>query len=497
MPSIKMKAKLSPSCLREKHCLRVCQKSSVISKKDCTRLRGSEESDEFDGCIKKCLEASLNTESFNSNINQKAINHHEAFDEETSELKRHGEAFELKREEPFSVNAADMNGMDCTSTNSSEIEAIFSPILNNVDIQCHPIIEHDPGSKLDRDIPGMEIDEGKNSRSSHDSQTCDISDFFISDMIVANLPLCENDDICDINYFHDYKYTQSSVLSDVADQYMILPFLEDTMKFSNSDDAKCSDELAIGSGNSSLYRVIDQRNNLSLEFSVSSESDQTECFDPQLFIKNLPELSEVISNFQPSILPNEDRKRKAVTLVLDLDETLVHSTLEPQDDADFRFTVCLNMKEHIVYVKRRPYLQIFLDRVAEMFEVAIFTASQSIYAEQVLNKLDPDNCIISRRLYRESCIFSDGCYTKDLTVLGIDLAKVVIVDNYPQVFRLQVNNGIPIKSWIDDPLDSALISLLPFLETLVDVDDVRPIIAQRFEFGTSDLDLLFLPSDTT
>ena len=55
--------------------------------------------------------ASLNTESINSNINQKAINHHEAVDEETSELKRHGETFELKREEPFSVNAADMNGM--------------------------------------------------------------------------------------------------------------------------------------------------------------------------------------------------------------------------------------------------------------------------------------------------------------------------------------------------------------------------------------------------
>lgn len=49
-----------------------------------------------------------------------------------------------------------------------------------------------------------------------------------------------------------------------------------------------------------------------------------------------------------------------------------------------------------------------------------------------------------------------------------------------QVFRLQVNNGIPIKSWFDDPSDSALISLLPFLETLVDADDVRPIIAKRF-----------------
>jgi len=50
-----------------------------------------------------------------------------------------------------------------------------------------------------------------------------------------------------------------------------------------------------------------------------------------------------------------------------------------------------------------------------------------------------------------------------------------------QVFRLQVNNGIPIESWFDDPSDSALISLLPFLEKLVDVDDVRPIIAEKFE----------------
>jgi len=49
-----------------------------------------------------------------------------------------------------------------------------------------------------------------------------------------------------------------------------------------------------------------------------------------------------------------------------------------------------------------------------------------------------------------------------------------------QVFRFQVNNGIPIKSWYDDPTDSALMSLLPFLEKLVDVEDVRPLIAEKF-----------------
>ncbi|XP_062117098.1 uncharacterized protein LOC133830976 isoform X1 [Humulus lupulus] len=130
------------------------------------------------------------------------------------------------------------------------------------------------------------------------------------------------------------------------------------------------------------------------------------------------------------------------------------------------------MKEHTVYFKKLPHLKLFLDRVAEMFEVIIFTASQSIYAEHLLDILDPDGNIIFWHVYRESCIFSAGSYTKDLTILDIDLAKVAIVDNSPQVFRLQVNNGIPIKSWFDDPSDCALISLLPFLETLVDADDV-------------------------
>lgn len=114
-------------------------------------------------------------------------------------------------------------------------------------------------------------------------------------------------------------------------------------------------------------------------------------------------------------------------------ETLVHSTLEHRDDVDFTFTVFFDMKEHTVYVKQRPYLHTFLERVAKIFEVVIFTASQSIYAEQLLDIVDRDGKLISRRVFRESCIFSDGSYTKDLTVLGVDLAKVAIIDNTPQV----------------------------------------------------------------
>lgn len=121
-----------------------------------------------------------------------------------------------------------------------------------------------------------------------------------------------------------------------------------------------------------------------------------------------------------------------------LTETLVHSTLEPCDDADFSFTVNFNLEEHTVYVRCRPHLREFMDRLSGLFEIIIFTASQSIYAEKLLNVLDPLRKVFRHRVYRESCVFVDGNYLKDLSVLGRDLAHVIIIDNSPQVLLLSL-----------------------------------------------------------
>ncbi|KAI3741512.1 hypothetical protein L1987_59186 [Smallanthus sonchifolius] len=440
-----MKMKSTMGCLREKNVLHVCQKSSKIFKNSLAQVKNFQQEAQLETFISNKKDDSACSEATVQELRCDETNCCELLDEESIQ---------------------DHTKVNCSST----VETIFSPIPQSIDSNSEATPSCNGGSEKDLEVPSLEDEDSDSiNKNSCEYQSCNVSDFFISDMIVSSSPIEEA--ICLPNYECD----ESSIFLD--DEYMILTFLEDS---NDCDDRikNCS-EPVMASEESNLYRAIHQLTSCNQELDVNNypDWDPAECLDPQMFIKNLPDLSEVETNLCPTVSPWE---RKTVTLVLDLDETLVHSSLELCDDADFSFPVFVDSKEHTVYVKQRPYLKEFLERVSEMFKIVVFTASQSIYANQLLDILDPDGKIISRRAYRESCIFADGSYTKDLTVLGVDLAKVAIIDNCPQVFRLQVNNGIPIKSWFSDKSDCALITLLPFLETLADAEDVRPLIAKRF-----------------
>ncbi|RLN52663.1 hypothetical protein BBJ28_00007172 [Nothophytophthora sp. Chile5] len=127
----------------------------------------------------------------------------------------------------------------------------------------------------------------------------------------------------------------------------------------------------------------------------------------------------------------------------DADAAAAEQEFNPVDEVanpHLQFPVVFNGVEYTVNVKKRPHMEYFLKRVSKLFEIVVFTASHKVYAEKLMNMLDPHRNLIK-----------------------------------------YVSNGIPIETWYDDEGDAELLNLLPFLESLVDVDDVRPIVEKQFQ----------------
>ena len=138
------------------------------------------------------------------------------------------------------------------------------------------------------------------------------------------------------------------------------------------------------------YQNYSSTNNQDETEQNEEEEDEEDEFNPYLFIKCLPSYSTVVPNPKAKIcLPPKDPTTPPISLVLDLDETLVHCTVEPISDADMIFPVVFNGMEYQVHVRTRPYLTQFLERVCRKFEVIVFTASQKVYANELLDRIDP------------------------------------------------------------------------------------------------------------
>ncbi|EHH20915.1 Carboxy-terminal domain RNA polymerase II polypeptide A small phosphatase 2 [Macaca mulatta] len=199
----------------------------------------------------------------------------------------------------------------------------------------------------------------------------------------------------------------------------------------------------------------------------------------------------------------EDQGR--ICVVIDLDETLVHSSfkvtqrlgnpsylylgpfcesdnncvrkLKPINNADFIVPIEIEGTTHQVYVLKRPYVDEFLRRMGELFECVLFTASLAKYADPVTDLLD--RCGVFRaRLFRESCVFHQGCYVKDLSRLGRDLRKTLILDNSPASYIFHPENAVPVQSWFDDMADTELLNLIPIFEELSGAEDVYTSLGQ-------------------
>uniref|UniRef100_A0A8C6PJ02 Mitochondrial import inner membrane translocase subunit TIM50 n=1 Tax=Nothobranchius furzeri TaxID=105023 RepID=A0A8C6PJ02_NOTFU len=103
--------------------------------------------------------------------------------------------------------------------------------------------------------------------------------------------------------------------------------------------------------------------------------------------------------------------------------------------------------------------------------IIILTFVSVQYADPVADLLDQWG-VFRARLFRESCVFHRGNYVKDLSRLGRELRKVIIIDNSPASYIFHPENAVPVQSWFDDMTDTELLDLIPLLEGLSKEEDV-------------------------
>ena len=195
-------------------------------------------------------------------------------------------------------------------------------------------------------------------------------------------------------------------------------------------------------------------------------------------------------------------------LILDLDETLIHSIFDYNEENvsdttshkriiskttnfyDTDFEEYVNIK-----VNLRPKVKEFLNAIKDNFNVCLFTASVKEYADSVISILDPDNSIFKLKLYRESCIKLGRAFIKDLRIftdfkdindnnLSLSLENIIIVDNSIYSFVNQLSNGILINSFYDQVDDNELSNVQDYLlNYLYHSKDIKYVNDQVFKFN--------------
>jgi RNA polymerase II subunit A small phosphatase-like protein len=201
------------------------------------------------------------------------------------------------------------------------------------------------------------------------------------------------------------------------------------------------------------------------------------------------------------LLPQRDKDIGKLTVILDMDETLIHSEFTGTNDyrqeeerlsvsgrrpPDFSITLyegSTEQEEEIVHVYKRPGLDNFLKKLAEICEPVIFTAALPLYARPILKQIDPKRKCKSRLYRNATTSFRGYPHVKALHNLGRDLSRVILVDNSPFAMCADPDNALPIKAYYDDTEDRELEYLYEIVKELTQYSDVRPVLQRKFNFA--------------
>ena len=194
-------------------------------------------------------------------------------------------------------------------------------------------------------------------------------------------------------------------------------------------------------------------------------------------------------------------------LVLDLDETLIHSSEKPVkinfcfinifykkikgNHASFKFALeRVNWQggvEKIEYwVYERPGLKEFLQKMSQMFELVAWTAGAQDYGTKILSHIDPNGEYFVHSLFQHCTpIYHNIALTKDLSKLGREMSRIMILDNAYYSYSLNSKNGIPILDFLGNPKEAELMEYIDILTKYsspdLDITIAIPIFQEEFD----------------
>jgi len=240
-------------------------------------------------------------------------------------------------------------------------------------------------------------------------------------------------------------------------------------KNSNSNQKKITLKSQTTNNNKLISNVITQvqpKTIVSKQITDPKNQTKSHSYSPNRLLNSQMKIN--------GLLPPKISDKK--TLVLDLDETLVHSGFLPFScPSDVVIKIELENEIHDIHVLVRPGVKEFLEKMSKKYEIVIFTASLAKYADPLLDIIDKQG-YCPFRLFREHCTLINTAFVKDLKRLGRELKDIIIVDNSPISYALNPDNGLPILSWFEDKNDRELYNITPVLEFLSEVNDVREYI---------------------
>eukprot|EP00882_Tetradesmus_deserticola_P005763 GHRQ01006068.1.p1 GENE.GHRQ01006068.1~~GHRQ01006068.1.p1 ORF type:complete len:386 (+),score=200.55 GHRQ01006068.1:271-1428(+) len=162
----------------------------------------------------------------------------------------------------------------------------------------------------------------------------------------------------------------------------------------------------------------------------------------------------------PELAP--ELRGRVKTLVLDLEGVLVHKEWSRAKGWQ---------------VLKRPGAEAFLLEMGRRYEVVIYTDEAAMYADPVINKIDPHRAV-PYKLYKQDTQYHNGKHVRDLSKLNRDLSQVLFISADPHAYSFQPENTLKLRAWDHSSFDTTLLDLIPFLQMVqeVAVDDVRDVV---------------------